>query len=230
MDNLLDAIATKVRWWMLMPARFLNAASGGRLTPNHITLIALLGHFWIFWELNSNHPIRAGLLLIVFGLMDSLDGALSRVQKSGSPMGMLYDSVSDRLKEVLLYSGIVLFLYVSSTVNGPDHDLLNFYYSHSWTPASASLLLPVAVCGMSVIVSYIRARGENVLQAAGKHSTKDINKLFTGGIARYEIRTVLLVIGLLTGSTLLVLHLLFVLLILTATKRLLQVRKALSHV
>ena len=171
MDKLLNKIGAVIRGWMRYPAQILDKLSGGRITPNFITFVSLLGHFAVVAALWRREPILAAFLLAFFGLMDSLDGALARLQKTSTLMGILFDSVSDRIKEVLVYIGISLWItYEYSSFDG------------FW--------LIIAVSGMSVIVSYIRARGETILNAASKNKPLEVNKIFTDGIARSEERRV----------------------------------------
>ena len=168
MDTALNAIARTVRSWMLWPAVFLDKISGGRITPNMVTLVSLLGHFIVVWALWQWHPLMAALLLAFFGILDTLDGALARVQKTTSTVGMFYDSTSDRVKEVLVYVGLIQWVA--------------HYYSPTNFVDKYAFALVVAVCGLSIVVSYIRARGEAVLLSSGQKL--EANKVFTDGIAR----------------------------------------------
>jgi phosphatidylglycerophosphate synthase len=176
-------ITTLVRSYMLKLAVLLNRLTRGRLQPNHITLISLLGHVLFFFLLvpfdGSPSPRIAAIVLVVFGLMDALDGALARVQKSSSLQGMYADAVSDRLKEVIVMSALALFL-----TNHPSY-------------VSQDAWLAVTALGFSMLVSYTKAKGE--MAASGlKNSpaTQELNRLFGDGFARYEIRMTLVIIGL----------------------------------
>lgn len=199
---------------MKFPAVFVNKLSGGRIKPNHITLVSLLGHFGVVWALWQWRPLLAAVLLAFFGIMDSLDGALARLQKSSSNRGMFFDSTSDRVKEVLVYVGLT--------------EWAGYYYSHKNFATTHIFALIVAVCGLSLVVSYARARGEAVLLSSKKNV--NANKVFTDGVARYEVRMALIILGLLTGKILIVLYVLLVLVSITALKRVVQVSKALGNV
>lgn len=163
---------------MTMLAKVLNNISGGRITPNMVTMIGLLAHIYIAWLIASGSFIWAGVLLIIFGLFDAVDGALARVQGTSSKTGMLLDSVTDRLKEVILYAGIAYAIIASGEV----------YYA-VWA---------VLACGISLIVSYINAWGEVVTKDKSnkEHAT---NKNFRTGFMTYDVRMFVLVIGLLSG-------------------------------
>lgn len=228
MDTALNSVAQSVRNFMKFPARFLNSVSGGRIKPNHVTLVSLLGHFSFVWALWHDRPVLAAVLLIFFGLMDTLDGTLARLQKSASLNGMLYDAVSDRIKEILVYVGLSLFIGVSTRYTSLTAiDGLSNWYNSNALPLSSVI---IAVCGMSLVVSYVKAKGEMALSSTGKYDAQALNRIFSDGFARYEVRMTLVVLGLLTNTTFIVLHFLLVLLILTTLQRLGRVNKALRNV
>ena len=232
MDKTLSALSNTVREWMILPATVLNNIAGGRVTPNQVTLTSLLGHLLIVWALIGWHPIIAAVLLIFFGLMDSLDGALARLQKTSSPRGMLYDSCSDRVKEVLIYIGLIFWAPSTAITYANNPGILPDFllrYGHGYGYLSANWII-VAVCGMSLVVSYIRARGETALIASGAYAHKDVNKVFSDGLGRYEIRMALIIIGLLTNTIIIVLPILLLIVTYTALVRIVKVSKLLSNV
>jgi CDP-diacylglycerol--glycerol-3-phosphate 3-phosphatidyltransferase len=178
MDKLIDPVRNAVRSFMGGIAKDLDKLSGGRISPNAITMTGLLAHVYIAWLIAFGANLWAALFLIIFGLFDTLDGQLARLQKRASNAGMLLDATTDRMKEVLLYGGIAYF-YISST-----------------TPTVA--VWAVLACGGSLLVSYVKAKGEMAVKDS-KLSPNEINRLFQDGFLRFEIRMFLLVIGLLTG-------------------------------
>ncbi len=227
MDTALNAIASTVRSWMGTPAKFLNHVSGGRITPNQVTLVSLLGHFTVIWALWDTRPVLAAFLLAFFGIMDTLDGALARLQKRASLTGMLYDAVSDRVKEIMVYIGLAFYLQESVGLSSVSFvSLPNWYGLHSF-PLDSIL---IAVCGLSIVVSYIKAKGEMALSSTGKYDAQKLNRVFADGVARYEVRMVLIFLGLLTNTIFVVLHVLLILLIFTCLQRLVRVTKALKDV
>src|SRR5262249_12467273 len=153
--------------------------SGGRLTPNAVTIFGLTMHLPITWLIATGHYIWAAGLLVIFGLFDTLDGELARLQKRESPRGALLDSVTDRMKEILLYTGAAYSIV--ATTGRP--------YLAVWA---------VAACGCSLLTSYINAAGDIAMARSGvqHHVT---NKSFRGGLLPFEIRMLILVIGLLSG-------------------------------
>lgn len=222
MDFVLNTIAKTVRSWMLIPAKTINSLSRGRVTPNHITLVSLLGHVLVLWALYVNKPVMAAAFLAFFGIMDALDGALSRVQNSSSVQGMFFDAVSDRAKEVIVYASLAIYIEQ------------NNYYAYGLTLKNITLnnlylWLPVTVLGLSMLVSYIKAKGEMALANKVKDAQK-LNRVFSDGFARYEVRMAIVVIGLVSGRIIIALYVLLVLLAITCLQRLYKVSKALSGV
>jgi len=187
---------------MRQVARFLNTLSGGRVTPNSITIIGLLAHVPIAWAIAFGHPIRAAVLLIIFGLFDTLDGELARLQKRASPAGMLLDATTDRMKEVLLYIGI-------------SYWFLETGYSY-WT------VWAIAALGGSMLVSYVKAKGETAIAHSNLTHT-EVNRMFADGFMRFEVRMVLLIIGLLMHTLIYVILLIAVFSWITALQRLILI-------
>lgn len=211
---LIDAVRRAVRNVMRAVAGGLNRISRGRLTPNTVTLIGVAMHLPIavLIALGSYSDfLAAGLLLLVFGLFDTLDGELARLQGSASPRGMLLDASTDRIKEVLLYSGAAYYL------SGGAH------------PRYA--VLAVVACGASLTVSYVKAKGEAAVAAGGSHISHDaLNRLFKDGLLTFELRMLLLIIGLLAQQLAVALGIIALLASYTAVQRLATIMSKLkSH-
>ncbi len=127
--------ATVARYYEEPIARALIWA---RIGPNAVTLIGLalagvtaylIAIDWLLW---------GGLMLIVSGGLDSIDGAVARMSGKASSAGALLDSVVDRAAE-----GVVLFGVLWLAVESDDGTL--------------ALLTFVALLG-SLLVSYVVAR------------------------------------------------------------------------
>src|SRR5690606_11270857 len=89
----------------------------------------------------GNGALRAGLLLLVLcALPDVLDGAVAKASGTASPRGAFFDSVSDRISDALLLGGVAW--YLASTEPG------------------RIAVLPLAVLGASMLISYERAKAE----------------------------------------------------------------------
>lgn len=114
--------------------------------PNMLTLIGvginvicgvLFGVGYFFW---------AGWVLILANLFDMLDGNVARLTGKSSKFGGFLDSTFDRLSDMVIFVGIMVF-YASNT---PSRSVLNVF------------LCGVAMMG-SVMVSYASARAESII-------------------------------------------------------------------
>lgn len=202
--SFLDILRGATRKIMHKVAVFLNTVTGGRLSPNGVTLIGLAMHVPITLLIAVESNIWAAILLIIFGLFDTLDGELARLQKRASNTGMLLDASTDRFKEVILYIGVAYALVQSS------HPSLA-----TWA---------VAACGASLCVSYVKAKGELAVKDSNL-TPNQINRLFQDGLLRYEVRMAVLVIGLLTNILVVATILIALLSAYTATDRLVRISK-----
>lgn len=204
--SFLDAVRDIVKGWMTILAKSLNEIFKGKLSPLMITLISLFMHVPIAWLIAQGYFGYAAVLLAIFGLFDALDGALARVQGSASSSGMLTDSVTDKMKEVILYIG-VSFAFVDSGQS---------YYA-VWA---------VAACGASLLVSYVNAWGE-VVMTTHQTTGHTVNASLRGSLMRYEVRMFVLIAGLLINRLSVTVAIIAVLAWFTATERLLMTRKKL---
>ena len=84
----------------------------------------------------------AGVVMLVAGLFDSLDGAVARESNRMSAFGAFLDSTLDRISEAAIFVGIV------------------FFYAADGLPYGA-LLAGVAMT-FSLLTSYARARAEGL--------------------------------------------------------------------
>ena len=90
----------------------------------------------------SYWPLWAALLLIGSGACDMLDGAVARVGNLASPFGAVLDSTLDRLSDMAIFIGCAT------------------YY---WRAGDASWFVPIAALCNAFMISYIKARAENVI-------------------------------------------------------------------
>jgi CDP-diacylglycerol--glycerol-3-phosphate 3-phosphatidyltransferase len=203
-NTFLDACRTVVRGWMNLLAVFLNTISGGKLSPNAVTILALIMHLPIAWLIATNHYWWAAALLLVFGLFDALDGALARLQKRAGNAGMLLDATTDRMKEVALYCGAA--------------------FSFIYSPQPVFAVWAVAACGASLSVSYVKAKGETAV-SSHQLTPNEINRLFQDGLLRFEIRMTILILGLVSGYLALAVVLIAIFSTFTAFGRLISITK-----
>ncbi|MFQ3581538.1 MAG: CDP-alcohol phosphatidyltransferase family protein [Chloracidobacterium sp.] len=137
--------------------------------PNTLTFIGLLINIGCAVLYGWGHFFIAGLVMIFANLFDMLDGRVARLTGRVTRFGGFFDSVLDRYSDVIVLIGIMVF-YARNT---PHHSTL--YVT----------LTGIALLG-SVLVSYTRARAENLIQQCK-----------VGFLERPE-RVVLIIIGSLT--------------------------------
>jgi CDP-diacylglycerol--glycerol-3-phosphate 3-phosphatidyltransferase len=82
------------------------------------------------------------LLLIVGGLMDTLDGVVAKAAGTSSSRGAFFDSVSDRVADGFLFAGVAWYLI------GRRHPEL--------------AMLPIAILAVGAVISYERAKAESL--------------------------------------------------------------------
>lgn len=112
------------------------------LTPNALTWLGFCITIGAAVLIVTDHFLAAGVVVLVAGLFDMLDGALARLTGRVSRFGAILDSTLDRLSEAAL----LLALLAVSTRG--QH-------------ITASLLIGFTLLG-SLMVSYIRARMEGM--------------------------------------------------------------------
>ena len=205
--NLLDTARDSVRSLMNQIARGLNRLSGGKLSPNAVTLFGFTMHLRIAYLIAIQQNYWAAGLLVVFGLFDALDGSLARLQGTANSAGMVLDASTDRMKEVILYTGAAYALI--------DQGQPKFAV---WA---------VAACGASLCVSYVKAKGETAVQDS-KLTPNQINRLFADGLMRFEVRMAVLIVGLLADRLAFAVVLIAVSSALTAFSRLIRITRKLS--
>jgi CDP-diacylglycerol--glycerol-3-phosphate 3-phosphatidyltransferase len=112
------------------------------ITPNALTLINLALNIAAAYVIATGHFIMGGVLILVAGLFDLLDGALARFTKQTTKFGAILDSTVDRISEAAILCGLLIW-YIPQG-------------------ASLEIILIFAVLIGSFLVSYIRARAEGL--------------------------------------------------------------------
>ena len=80
-----------------------------RLTPDHLTLVGLVLAVVAAVTIGLGY-LRLGLLFVVLAaLPDLLDGALAKASDSASQRGAFFDSVADRVTDMLLFGGVAWY-------------------------------------------------------------------------------------------------------------------------
>lgn len=120
------------------PIVFLLAKA--HVTPNALTLLGVLGSAGAAVLLARGQFLAGGIVVLAAGALDVLDGALARATGQVTRFGAVFDSVMDRVSEAAVLFGLL-------------------YYYAGRDAREESLLVFAALAG-SMLVSYIRARGE----------------------------------------------------------------------
>ncbi len=200
-----------VRQYMRYVAKALNSVSGGRISPNFVTYFGLMAHIPIAFLIATGQLLVGGIFLIFFGLFDTLDGELARLQNKTSATGMFIDSATDRMKEIILYCGIVFYLL-------------------EITHTRIAIFILVGALGVSLLTTYLNAWGEVVLAHYSRSKKHVINQTFRSGLLGFEVRMFLLVIGLLFDKLVVVLSIILVFGSLTVFQRFLNIVSKLKNV
>ena len=188
---------TRFEAWVRRQAEALMKAAGRvPVTPNQVTVIGLALTFVAGGLVAFGHLHWAGVVLIVAGSFDILDGALARSTHASYPYGAFLDSTLDRYSEGAIYVGLAAYFV---GMGGPLQRWL--------------VLATLAALAGSFLVSYVRARAQSLGFTCE-----------TGIFARPE-RVVATVVGLIVGGWILyaVVFLLAILTNFTALQRIREV-------
>jgi len=125
---------------MLQPlARWLGARNAN---PNWLTTLGFLLSIVAAREIAVGKLAAGGVLILLDGLFDTIDGAVARITGRVTKFGAVYDSTIDRYSEVTVFFGLGFYLI--------GH---HFYFTS---------IAAVFAIGGSIMVSYIRARAETM--------------------------------------------------------------------
>jgi CDP-diacylglycerol--glycerol-3-phosphate 3-phosphatidyltransferase len=119
-----------------------HALAKAGFTANSLTVIGLAGSVSAGVLIASGHARVGGLLSLLSGLPDMLDGAVAKATGGSSRRGAFLDSVVDRLSDAAVLAGII-WLGIASN-----------------QPRVA--VLAAMVMALSLIVSYVKARAESL--------------------------------------------------------------------
>ena len=111
------------------------------LTPNQLTVLGLVLNAVVAVALALGQLQLGGVLLLVAGAFDMLDGAVARATGKVTRFGGVLDSVLDRYSEALVLGGLLI-----------------------WIVRADLGVVPVLLCYATIVgsllVSYVRARAE----------------------------------------------------------------------
>ena len=120
--------------------RAFHRVFGDRGNPNFFTLMGFLATLAASVFIIGDHWIVAGLMIILSGLFDLLDGALARNLGKVTPFGGFLDSVLDRYSDLFL--------------------LLAFLIYYLQRGDAAFVILASFASMGTVLISYTRAKAE----------------------------------------------------------------------
>jgi CDP-diacylglycerol--glycerol-3-phosphate 3-phosphatidyltransferase len=132
-------------------------------SPNFLTFLGLVINIWAAFLFAAGSFRWGGVVVIAAGLFDMVDGRVARETNQVTRFGGFFDSVLDRYSDLGVLVGLLVYY---ASINR------NFYV----------VLTAIAMTG-TVLVSYTRARAENI-----------IPKCKVGFLERPE-RVVLIIIG-----------------------------------
>lgn len=112
------------------------------LMPNTMTILGLVGNTIGAIFLAQGNLIVGGIIVLLMGPIDALDGTMARLRGMTGQFGAFVDSVTDRYSELVIFGG-----------------LLYYYLQHG--DQLGALLVYIAAAG-SILVSYVRARGQSL--------------------------------------------------------------------
>jgi CDP-diacylglycerol--glycerol-3-phosphate 3-phosphatidyltransferase len=113
-----------------------------KVTPNQVTVAGTVLNLGAAALVVTDHLIYAGIVFLVAGCFDMLDGALARLAKKVTKFGAFLDSTLDRVSEGAMLAAIAYLL------------------ASRGHPVDAALVV-LALLG-SLLVSYTRARAESL--------------------------------------------------------------------
>jgi CDP-diacylglycerol--glycerol-3-phosphate 3-phosphatidyltransferase len=116
--------------------------NGLGLYPNTMTLLGLIGNIIGAILIGAGHMTIGGVVVLVMGIVDTLDGTMARLRGMPSDFGAFVDSVTDRYSELVIFGGLMYF----------------YIQKGDWL----SVLAVYLAASGSVLVSYVRARAASL--------------------------------------------------------------------
>jgi len=166
-----------------------------KLTPDAMTLTGLALNLAAAVVIAFGHLLIGGIVFLLAGLFDLLDGALARYMEKVTRFGALFDSTVDRITEGAIF---LSFIFITGSGVWP--------FNVTWQ----LLLIFLAMIG-SFMTSYIRARAEA------------LNIDCTVGLFTRVERVIILALGLLLNQVFVALAIVVVLSFVTAGQRFVHV-------
>jgi CDP-diacylglycerol--glycerol-3-phosphate 3-phosphatidyltransferase len=136
---MIDQLKARVRGGAVPIGR---ALAGLGITPNALTIAGCLLNFGVGAVIALGYHWQGGILVLLVGAFDMLDGAVARASGRATTFGAFLDSTLDRYSEAAIFLGIL--------ADGTQRGDLQV------------VLLAYAAAIGSLMVSYARARAEGL--------------------------------------------------------------------
>jgi CDP-diacylglycerol--glycerol-3-phosphate 3-phosphatidyltransferase len=149
------------------------------LTADVLTATGLISATGTAVAVASGHLHIAIILLILTGLHDLLDGPVAKAAGTSSVRGAFFDSVTDRVTDALMMGGVAWYL-------------MGRHEGHL-------ALLPLAVLGVTALVSYERAKAESLGLSAKGGLMERAERMILLGVAFLDSAFVIPVLWVMLG-------------------------------
>jgi CDP-diacylglycerol--glycerol-3-phosphate 3-phosphatidyltransferase len=110
--------------------------------PNTITVLGLVGNVVAAVLVATGRIQVGGLVVLMMGPVDALDGTMARLRGMAGNFGAFVDSVTDRYSELVIHLGLLYYFLQKGD--------------------QVAVMLVFASAAGSVLVSYVRARGQSL--------------------------------------------------------------------
>jgi phosphatidylglycerophosphate synthase len=148
------------------------------ISPNAWTLVSILPAIAGFITLVLYRNLPASLILFMAaGFIDAIDGAVARVTRTVSALGAFLDGIIDRYVEILLYVGLMVYLYTAEEFLIPN-----------------AFWVALLIFG-SMMPTYIRAYADHRKVVTDAKAHKKM-----GGLLERAERLILVYLGMFLGS------------------------------
>lgn len=111
-----------------------------KVRPNHLTFFGFIISMGVAYYFAMGQFRLAGVVLIIAGLFDMVDGMVARKLGQETPFGAFFDSIMDRYSDLIMYLGLIIYYGRADRIN-------------------YVVLVGIVMMG-SVLTSYARARAE----------------------------------------------------------------------
>jgi len=149
------------------------------ITADVLTATGLVSATATAFLVGTGHLHIAIILLIITGLHDLLDGPVAKAAGTASVRGAFFDSVTDRVADAVLMGGVAWYL-------------IGRHEGHL-------AVLPLAVLGVTALVSYERAKAESLGLSAKGGLMERAERMFLLGIGFLDAAFVVPVLWILLG-------------------------------